>query len=261
MKKIFIYANISLPILVGSLFYYVTSPQVIFAQNIDSLLGVSLHVGTENTFVVNLRSYMPDMLWAYALVFSLMLVTGNKTAYVWKMFVIAGMFSTIMEVLQVTGCVKGTFDVMDIIVDIIAELMAVFIIKRHDMRRKSYEKNQEVHRGTVNDADTDFTDYDDPYGFYKPGDGKKYVKADFSFENNGKSDAYVSSADFSCYADNESCDQSFIASVNEFSGDTLSTGRKISFSVVFEVPVDAESIELEYTANIWSSEKVIIKLQ
>ena len=136
MKKIFIYANISLPILVGSLFYYVTSPQVIFAQNIDSLLGVSLHVGTENTFVVNLRSYMPDMLWAYALVFSLMLVTGNKTAYVWKMFVIAGMFSTIMEVLQV-------------IVEIIAELMAVFIIKRHDMRRKSYEKNQEVHRGTA----------------------------------------------------------------------------------------------------------------
>ena len=143
MKKIFIYANISIPILAGSLFYYVTSPQVIFAQNIDRLLGVSLHVGTENTFVVNLRSYMPDMLWAYALVFSLMLVTGNKTAYVWSMF------STIMEVLQVTGCVKGTFDVMDIIVEIIAELMAVFIIKRHDMRRKSYEKNQEVHRGTA----------------------------------------------------------------------------------------------------------------
>ena len=71
----------------------------------------------------------------------------------------------------------------------------------------------------------------------------------------------VNSADFSCYADNESCDQSFIASVNEFSGDTLSTGRKINFSVVFAVPVDAESIELEYTANIWSSEKVIIKLQ
>ena len=80
-------------------------------------------------------------------------------------------------------------------------------------------------------------------------------------KNNCISYAYVSSSDFSCYADNESCDQSFFASVNEFSGDTLSTGRKISFSVVFEVPVDAESIELEYTANIWSSEKVIIKLQ
>lgn len=89
----------------------------------------------------------------------------------------------------------------------------------------------------------------------------KICQSRFLFENNGKSDAYVSSADFSCYADNESCDQSFIASLNEFSGDTLSTGRKINFSVVFAVPVDAESIELEYTANIWSSEKVIIKLQ
>lgn len=150
MKKCFAYANISLPILVGSLLYYVTSPEVIFVKNIDRLLGGSLHVGTENTFVINLRSYMPDMLWAYALVFSLMLITGNKTANVWKMFAIAGMFSTIMEVLQITGYVKGTFDVMDIIVEIIAELMAVFIIKRHDdMRRKSYEKNQKVHRGTV----------------------------------------------------------------------------------------------------------------
>ena len=114
---------------------------------------------------------------------------------------------------------------------------------------------------TVDDADTEFTDYDDPYGLYTPATGKKYVKADFTFENSGKSDAYVSSADFNCYADNESCDQGFIASVAGFSGDTLSTGRKTSFSVLFEVPVDAESIELEYTANIWSSEKVTIKLQ
>ncbi len=148
MKNMFTYANIFLPILAGSLLYYVISPEVIFVQSIDRLLGVSLHVGTENTFVLIMRSYMPDMLWAYALVFSLMLVTGNKTANVWKMLAIAGMFSTIMEVLQITGYVKGTFDVMDIIVEIIAELMAVFIIKRHDMRRKSYEKNQKVHRGT-----------------------------------------------------------------------------------------------------------------
>ena len=55
MKKFIVYANISIPILAGSLFYYVTSPQVIFVQNIDRLLGVSLHVGMENTFVVNLK--------------------------------------------------------------------------------------------------------------------------------------------------------------------------------------------------------------
>jgi len=146
MKKSFAYANIFIPILTGGLLYCITSPEVIFVRNIDSMLKVSLHIGMNNTFVRIIRSYMPDMLWAYALVFSLMLVTGNKTAYIWKIFVIASMFSTIMEIFQITEYVKGTFDTMDIIVEIIAELTAVLIIKKYDMRRKSYEKNQKVHR-------------------------------------------------------------------------------------------------------------------
>lgn len=149
MKKCFAWANVVIPILAGSLLYYITSPDVIFVKNIDRLIGIDLHVSMENTFVIIMRSYLPDMLWAYALVFSLVAVTGNRTADVWKMSVFAGVFSTIMEILQLTGYVRGTFDVMDIIVEIIAELMAVFIIKRHDMRRKSYEKNQKVHRAVV----------------------------------------------------------------------------------------------------------------
>lgn len=151
MKKCFAWANVVIPILAGSLFYYITSPDVIFVKNIDRIMGTGLYVGVENTFVRIVRSYVPDMLWAYALVFSLVAVTGNRTADVWKMSALAGAFSIIMEVLQLTGCIRGTFDVMDIIVEIIAELMAVFIIKRHDndMRRKSYEENQKVHRGVV----------------------------------------------------------------------------------------------------------------
>ena len=114
---------------------------------------------------------------------------------------------------------------------------------------------------TVTDADTDFTDYEDKYGMYTPGDGNKYVKADFTFENTGKSDVYVSVSDFDCYADNASCEQRFMSQVCDFMGDDLSTGRQASFSVIFEVPVGAESIDLEYTANIWTGDKVIIKLQ
>ena len=34
-------------------------------------------------------------------------------------------------------------------------------------------------KGTVNDADTDFTDYDDPYGFYKRVMGKNMSKQTF----------------------------------------------------------------------------------
>ncbi|MDO5340265.1 MAG: DUF4352 domain-containing protein [Eubacteriales bacterium] len=116
-------------------------------------------------------------------------------------------------------------------------------------------------RCTVTDADTDYTDYDNPYGWYTPSDGMKYVKADVTFENTGDRDIYVSIYDFDCYADNVNCEQKYMMSATDFVADNISSGRQVSFSVIFEVPVDAESIELEYTANIWSSEKVIIKLQ
>ena len=114
---------------------------------------------------------------------------------------------------------------------------------------------------TVTDGDINYIDYDNPYGWYSPSDGMKYVKADFTFENMGNNDIYVSQYDFNCYADNTNCDQKFMTSGNEFLGGNISAGRQVSFSVVFEVPEAAESIELEYKANIWSSEKVIIKLK
>lgn len=114
---------------------------------------------------------------------------------------------------------------------------------------------------TVTDADTDYTDYDNPYGLYSPADGMKYIRADFTFENTGNTDIYVSIYDFDCYADNVNCEQKYMTSDTDFMGGNISSGRQVSFDVVFEVPVDAESVELEYTANIWTSEKVIIKLQ
>lgn len=114
---------------------------------------------------------------------------------------------------------------------------------------------------TVTDGDVDYTDYDNPYGLYTPSDGMKYIKAAFTFENTGDKDIYVSPYDFDCYADDANCEQKFISSENDFLGGSISSGRQVSFSVIFEVPEGAESIELEYTANIWSSEKVIIKLK
>lgn len=113
---------------------------------------------------------------------------------------------------------------------------------------------------TINDIDTEFTDYEDEYGWYALEDGMKYVMSSFTFENTGDSDAYVSIYDFDCYADGELCEQSY-----NFGGDfinaNLSAGRKVSFETHYVVPVDAQEIELEYTSNVWTSEKVIIKLQ
>ena len=62
--------------------------------------------------------------------------------------------------------------------------------------------------------------------------------------------------DWECYADNSKVDQSWIESDNGLDA-TLSAGREAEGAVYFEVPTDAESIELEYDINFWQSDKII----
>lgn len=114
---------------------------------------------------------------------------------------------------------------------------------------------------TVNDASLDFTDYSDEYNMYSPADGMKYIMVSFTFENTGNSDAYVSIYDFDCYADNTSCEQAYLPDESDFMNTNLSSGRNISFQTYYSVPVDAQSIELEYETSIWTGEKAVIKLQ
>ena len=99
-------------------------------------------------------------------------------------------------------------------------------------------------------------EYESDNQFVQPSDGNKYIYATFTFENIGKSDTTVGNWDFDCYADGYSCDSMYFADDAGFS-QTLSSGRKIKGSVYFEVPDDAKNIEIEYSPNFWTSEKVI----
>lgn len=110
-------------------------------------------------------------------------------------------------------------------------------------------------------CELDFKVSDDKYELYKPAEGKKYISVSFKFENTGDDDKYVSVSDFDCYADNETCEQKIISKVSDFINTNLSKGRTVSFDVIYEVPKDAKEIELEYEADFWTDEKVIIKVQ
>ena len=113
---------------------------------------------------------------------------------------------------------------------------------------------------TFNECDLEFTEYEDEYGWYQPTDGKKYVTASFTYNNESDSDKYVSIYDFNCYADGAVCEQSYYFG-GDFVNANISSGRNVSFSVYFEVPLDCNEIELEYETNLWTGEKQIIKLQ
>lgn len=95
--------------------------------------------------------------------------------------------------------------------------------------------------------------------FIVPADGHHFISCEFEFENIGTSDEYISSYDFDCYADGMNCKEVFIREDNL--GATLSAGRKTKGTVTFEVPLDAEVVEVEYLSNYWTSNRVVFKAE
>lgn len=91
----------------------------------------------------------------------------------------------------------------------------------------------------------------------QPKDGYVYWEFKFKFENISNTDQTVSTMmDWECYADNSKADQTWIVDDNGLDG-KLSAGREAEGAVYFEVPKDAENIELEYDINFWQSDKII----
>lgn len=127
----FLWMNILLPVMVGGITYYLISPEVFFVRQLDALLGSGIHienVGSQGTFFRWFRNYALDMLWGYALFFTLHLMVADDTAEWWKTFGMAAVFSAGMELLQIMPGVAGTFDVWDIVVEVLAEGIAAVVL-------------------------------------------------------------------------------------------------------------------------------------
>lgn len=91
--------------------------------------------------------------------------------------------------------------------------------------------------------------------FSEPKSGYHYVTCTFEFENVGDSDQYVSMYDFDCYADGANCDQAYWR--DDVISATLSAGRKTKGTVTFMIPDNATTVEVEYVANFWTSNRVV----
>lgn len=87
--------------------------------------------------------------------------------------------------------------------------------------------------------------------------GYKIIQAVFDFENISSSDIILEG--FDCYADGAKCESFYF--VDDYSNPILtsvSAGRKLTDATVYyEVPADAEKIELEYHPDMWNNEKYI----
>ena len=142
-NRVFLLVNIIFPLLVGAVIYWFTSTDVIFVEAVRSFWGMPRHTWISNTdggiFRI-IRYYLSDILWAYALVFALYFSIGNSAARVKTAFAIAVVFSAVMEVIQLSPVIPGTFDMNDILVEVMAETIAALIIKNDMRRQEIYEK-------------------------------------------------------------------------------------------------------------------------
>jgi hypothetical protein len=100
-------------------------------------------------------------------------------------------------------------------------------------------------------------DYSVENEYMQPESGNKYIFAEFSIENVGATDYSTGSVLYDCYADDTECKQSIIPAEGILTTITsLPPGKNTKGKIFFEVPVNATSIELEYTTNSLTGEKV-----
>lgn len=100
--------------------------------------------------------------------------------------------------------------------------------------------------------DENFTGYNQ-YADIK--EGCKIVKAEFEAENLGTSDLYFSAYNFKCYADGYDCESFWFADNSGFSSN-LSNKKKAKGTVYFQVPIESQSVTIEYDLNIFTNGKV-----
>lgn len=97
--------------------------------------------------------------------------------------------------------------------------------------------------------------------FIKPDNGYKFIRAYFVMENTTSRDYIMGGYDFECYADNAKMDYSIYGDKQIDLFATVSSGRKLEGYVYFEVPINAQTIEIEYETNFWTDKKAIFKVK
>lgn len=116
----------------------------------------------------------------------------------------------------------------------------------------------------LDDVVVSFTDLTTSNGseFNKPADGKVFVLCEFEITNNSSEDLAVSSImSFEAYCDDYSCELSFGALMEKGDKDQLdgsvAAGKKMKGVVGYELPTDWQALEIQYSLNLLSSDKII----
>ena len=127
---IFFMVCVLLPLLLGGILYYIFCPNVFFVKCIDSVTGIEVHLRPDmNNLIMRLvRFYGFDIIWAYSFTNMFFILVSILHNWRNRYILIPTVFVSSIELLQKTDIMHGTFDYIDIVVQIIGSLFAMVII-------------------------------------------------------------------------------------------------------------------------------------
>lgn len=132
-KYLFLILNTIVPLISGLAIY-------IFMKSgtfINTLSGVDFHYIPKTVFGLFIVNWFCDFLWAYALVFALYIVLSPFKSKLLFSCVISVLLGLILEILQGVNILSGTFDWWDIIIEIVAVIIAMSIINKTNKKDDS----------------------------------------------------------------------------------------------------------------------------
>lgn len=167
---------------------------------------------------------------------------------------IPGWAKALIVVVIIFGCIIGCVNsCSNAVADAVEETKNSYV----DVNGKtSFSVNEtfqnKYEKITMTEVNTNITDYNEYFG---PKDGNKIIALKFEIENinEDNDELYVSSFSFHAYADGVAADSYMYASdnYNDLSA-TVGKGKKAVGYVLYEVPVDAQKITIEYNADFWT---------
>lgn len=136
-KKLFYLSNVFFPLALGLSIY------VFLYKNtfLNSFFPFTINIQSDFFVYIFIKSWLCDMLWSYALTFSLFIVLFSFKNRLLISAIISSILGIICEIFQLANVFSGTFDILDIFFEHIAIALAICVIKRRVLNEKSFINN------------------------------------------------------------------------------------------------------------------------
>ena len=139
MTKRFWVLIILVPLFLGLTIYIFLRPTAFISKAFYHIFSISPSTikAPDNVFWHFIKYYFCDFLWAFSLSATVSLIIGIEKKKLVISFLVCSIVAICTEFFQLQGFIFGTFDILDVLIEIIGVILPLMIIH---LRRRNNEK-------------------------------------------------------------------------------------------------------------------------